>query len=257
MSAVLAPASETFLELSHVSVSYGGVVALDDVSAEIRLGDVAGLIGPNGAGKSTLFDVVSGMNKPDRGAVRLDGVNVTQRSARWRAKHGVGRTFQRQQVFGRLTVEDNLRVAVEGEGTPGGFVTDLLRIPMTRREVPEQVEEVVELCGLAPIRNRYAGSLPIGQARMVELGRALVARPRLLLLDEPTSGLDEGEKGRLGTIVRSLGASGCTVFLVEHDVGFVLDLCDRILMLDLGRVVTEGSPDEIRVDPEVRRAYLG
>ncbi|MEV4475715.1 ABC transporter ATP-binding protein [Nonomuraea sp. NPDC049504] len=245
------------LAVDGVSVAFGGVKALDQVSFEVEEGVVCGVIGPNGAGKTTLFDVVSGLGRPVEGRVRVDGRDVTGLPPVRRARAGVRRTFQRTQVFGRLTVEDNVLAALDWHGGGGGLAADLVGLPARRRlerDRRERVAEVLELCGLDGQREAYAAALPVGGRRLVELARALADRPRLLLLDEPTSGLDAAQTARLAEVVRSLET---TVLLVEHDMGFVMDVCDRIVVLDLGRVIAAGPPAEIREDPVVRAAYLG
>jgi branched-chain amino acid transport system ATP-binding protein len=249
------------LDLVEIGVRFGGIAALDGVSLQVGDGEICGLIGANGAGKTTLFDVISGVRRPDRGKVRLAGDDVTSWSAHRRARGGLRRTFQRVQVFGWLTVEENLLVATEWRGGGGGVLGDLAAVPGRRRredERRERAEEVLERCGLLDVRHEPAARLPIGQARLVELGRALIDRPTLLLLDEPASGLDHAEAERFAGIVRSLrDDEGTSVLLVEHDVGFVMEHCDRVVVLHLGRVLAEGSPDEVRANPAVRDAYLG
>ncbi|MEV4395995.1 ABC transporter ATP-binding protein [Nonomuraea sp. NPDC049607] len=245
------------LAVEGVSVAFGGVRALDGVSFEAGPGQVCGVIGPNGAGKTTLFDVVSGLRRPVAGRVALDGRDLTGVSALRRARAGVRRTFQRTQVFGRLTVAQNVLAALDWHGGGGGLAADLAGWPGRRRierERGARVAEVLDLCGLTLLRDAYAAALPVGQRRMVELARALADRPRLLLLDEPTSGLDAAQTARLGEVVRALDT---TVLLVEHDMGFVMESCDRIVVLDLGRVIASGTPAQVRDDPVVRAAYLG
>jgi branched-chain amino acid transport system ATP-binding protein len=254
------PTGSNVLEVAGVTVRYGGVVALDDVSLDLRAGEVHGVIGPNGAGKTTLFDVISGVRRPTAGTVRLDGEDVSSRSAAWRSRHGLRRTFQRQQVFGALTVADNLRTAVEGDRRRGGVLRDLVGAADWHRDrsVDERVDEMLDRCHLAPIRDLPAGSLPIGAARMVELARALIGDPTVLLLDEPTSGLGEAETELMGEAIRDVVAAGrCGVLLVEHDVPFVMGLSSRITVLDLGRTIANGTPEQVRDDPAVIAAYLG
>lgn len=249
------------IAIDRVGVRFGGVTALTDVSITVGERARVGLIGPNGAGKTTLFDVISGIRRPTTGRVRLLGDDVTHRSASWRARHGIRRTFQRQQVFGALTVCENLLVAQEGDATRGGALVDLLglsdRLGRSRRH-RERVDAVLEECGLAAVREVPAAALPIGVARMVELGRALVNEPRLLLLDEPTSGLGEAETELMAAVLRDYTAEhACGVLLVEHDIGFVMDHCDVVVVLNLGRVLMTGTPEQVRTDPAVREAYLG
>ncbi|WP_308250085.1 ABC transporter ATP-binding protein [Sphaerisporangium fuscum] len=245
------------IAVEDVSVSFGGVRALSEVSFTVPEGQVCGVIGPNGAGKTTLFDVVSGLRRPGAGSVRVGGRDVTAVPAVRRARAGVRRTFQRTQVFGRLTVADNVLAAMEWRGGGGGLLADLTAWPGRRareRRRRERVDEVLELCGLSALRDAYAAALPVGGRRLVELARAIADRPSLLLLDEPTSGLDAGQTARLKEVVAALDT---TVLLVEHDMGFVMETCDRLIVLNLGKVIATGTPAEIRGDPAVRAAYLG
>jgi branched-chain amino acid transport system ATP-binding protein len=257
----IAVADDVVLRVAGIYVSFGGVRALSDVSMSVSPGEVHGLIGPNGAGKTTLFDVISGLRDADSGVIELDGVDITKRSAVWRSRNGLRRTFQRQQIFGRLTVEDNLLCAQEWRGGGGGVLADMLSLPSRRsreRDRRRHVDEVLELCGLGQLRNTPAGSLPIGQARMVELGRALADTPSVLLLDEPTSGLGEEETAHLSEAISRLrGLRRCAVLLVEHDISFVMNQSDKIVVLERGTVLADGSPAEIQADERVRNAYLG
>ena len=249
------------LALEGVGVRFGGIRALHDVSFSVLPGEVMGLIGPNGAGKTTMFDAISGVRAPDDGRVFLGGTDMTKANAVARARWGLRRTFQRVQTFGWLTVEDNVLSALEWEGGGGGMLADLVAFPTRRRREKRRrakVDEVLEQCGLTAVRHESAGSLPIGLARMVEVARAIVADPKILMLDEPSSGLDEAEAQRLGERIQALKAAGeCAVVLVEHDVGFVMEQCDRIVVLDLGEVLATGTPSEIQQNAAVRAAYLG
>ncbi|CAO5149837.1 High-affinity branched-chain amino acid transport ATP-binding protein BraF [Frankia sp. AiPs1] len=252
--------TEPLLVLEGVSKRFGGVHALTDVELAVAPGMVRGLIGPNGAGKTTLFDIISGITSASGGSVRFDGVDVTRRSATARARLGMRRTFQRAQVFSWLSVEDSVLAALEWHGGGGGVVGDLCGWPARRRHEQarrERVAEVLEWCGLTKLGTVTSGSLPLGQQRLVELARAIVDRPTLLLLDEPTSGLDAAESTRFGELVTSLRGEGCAVLLVEHDAGFVMRICDRITVLNLGSVLAEGTPQQIQADDRVRDAYLG
>ena len=249
------------LRLSGIVVRFGGIAALSGVSFDVARGEIVGMIGPNGAGKTTLFDVISGVRAPDAGAVELDGSDVTKSSATERARRGLRRTFQRVQTFGWLTVEDNVLAALEWRGGGGGFAADLVAFPTRSRRARarrERVEAVLDRCGLLPVRSESAGSLPIGVARMVELARAIVDEPTVLLLDEPASGLDATEVERVGTIIRSVREeTQCAVLLVEHDAGFVMQQCDRVVVLHLGAVLADGTPEEVQRNQAVRDAYLG
>lgn len=255
------PGAAPLLELRGIGVRFGGIAALSGIDLELRPGEVCGLIGPNGAGKTTLFDVVSGITAPTAGTVVLRGGDVSSWSPGRRARAGVRRTFQQVQVFGWLTVEDNVLAGLEWRGGGGGFVADMVRWPGRRRRERDRrarVAEALGLCGLDGVRDNPASALPTGLARMLELARATVDPPAVLLLDEPSSGLDAAEATRLAERVRAVrDEHGCAVLLVEHDVSFVMSLCDRVVVLDLGRVLTAGTPAEVRADRAVQDAYLG
>lgn len=230
------------LELKSISVSFGGVMAVSEVSLALEPGRVTGLIGPNGAGKTTLFNVVSGIISPNSGRVILDGHDLTSTPPHRRARRGVARTFQRLELFGSLSVLDNVRVAAEIAG----------------RERPDVVAaNLLEQVGITGRADSVAADLSTGSARLVEVARALAIQPKVLLLDEPASGLDEDETLRLGRLLRGLVADGLAVFLVEHDMELVMDVCDVLHVLDLGRLIASGSPDVVRLDPAVVQAYLG
>ncbi|MFE6063079.1 ABC transporter ATP-binding protein [Streptomyces sp. NPDC056431] len=240
--------SHPLLRATGIDVRFGGVHALRDVTVSVGPGEICGLIGPNGAGKTTLFDVVSGIRRPDAGTIAYDGTDITRRSPVWRARHGIRRTFQRQQLFGQLTVADNLVVAQDWRGGVR---------PAAHRH-RERAAAVLHECGLDALAGSYAGGLPVGQARMVELARALADPPRVLLLDEPASGTTAEERRRLAAVIRHMAdEENCAVLLVEHNVAFVMEVCSRVVVLDLGRVLAEGAAAEIHADPAVREAYLG
>jgi branched-chain amino acid transport system ATP-binding protein len=256
-----APSDAAVLVLEDIAVRFGGVTALGGVSLTVGRGEVCGLIGPNGAGKTTLFDVVSGVRRPERGRVVMDGVDISSLGPPQRCWKGMRRTFQRVQTFGWLTVEENVLAATEWRGGGGGLLADLVALPTRRRRERARralADGALERCGLTKVRSEYAGSLPIGIARMVEFARATVEPPRLLLLDEPAAGLDEEEAGRLGEQIEAVRAeTGCAALLVEHNSGFVMARSDRVVVLALGSVLAIGSPEAIQADPMVRSAYLG
>ena len=235
------------LEVTGAEVRFGGVVALRGVDLTVDGGTVTGLIGPNGAGKTTLFNVVTGLQKAQRGHVRLDGDEIGHLAPHRRARLGIARTFQRLEVFGSLTVRENILVAAE-------IRRRWARDGSNPRTVADAVMDEV---GLRPVGRVRCDTLPTGIARLVEVGRALATKPRIVLLDEPSSGLDETETDELGALLLRLAGRGVGVLLVEHDVELVMSVCTRISVLDFGRILAVGTPAEIRAHPEVRAAYLG
>jgi ABC-type branched-subunit amino acid transport system ATPase component len=235
------------LQTTGVSVRFGGLQALDDVSIAVDSGHVTGLIGPNGAGKTTLFNVITGLQAPTAGRVTLDDKDLTEEKPHRRARAGIGRTFQRLETFGTLTVRENVLVAAEMRR---GWSRE-------RFDVHELVDEIIERVGLQRVAAERVDQLPTGTARLVELARALASKPRVLLLDEPSAGLNESETQTLGALLRELAGSGLGVLLVEHDMSFVMGTCERIQVLDFGRLIAAGDPHTIQGDPGVRAAYLG
>jgi branched-chain amino acid transport system ATP-binding protein len=235
------------LEALDVGVRFNEITAVDDVSLTVDAGTIAGLIGPNGAGKTTLFHALSGVQRC-RGRVMLDGVDVSTASPQRRARLGMNRTFQRLEVFGTMSAYDNIRTAAE--------IAARARRDSMRGSVAV-ADGVVDLLGLGDVAAHRADSLPTGQARLVELGRALATQPKVLLLDEPASGLDELETARLGEVLESLRAQGIGVLLVDHDMEFVMGLCSTVHVLNLGSLIAAGTPDQVRDDPAVQQAYLG
>jgi len=250
------------LEAQGVTVRFGGVVALDDVSLRVPEGSTVGLVGPNGAGKTTLFGVLSGLLRPKAGRVTMSGVDVTSRSPQHRARKGLSRTFQRMELFTELTVREHLVLArrvKEGRERLLGMARDLTGFgerPGPGEE--EKVEEILALLGLEDVADRPALAIPLGTGRLLEVARALAAEPTVMLLDEPSSGLDALETEQLGEALRRVRTErGIAFVLVEHNVEFVLGLSDRITVLDFGKLIADGTPDEIRTSPEVQAAYFG
>lgn len=264
------------LTVSQVSVSFGGVSALTDVNLVVPPGTVTGLIGPNGAGKTTLFNVISGLQEPDRGAIHFFDTDVTMMKPYRRARLGLARTFQRLELFGTLTAGENVQVGLES--TVKWWQWRHLRKALWRNSGAESArgdstvvdalvgsdalavttpDRLLAEVGLGGMSNEQANAMPTGLARTVELARGLAIGPKLLLLDEPGSGLDEAESQALGTLLVRLASTGMAVLLVEHDMELVMRICDRILVLDFGHVIATGTPEAIRSDPTVQAAYLG
>jgi branched-chain amino acid transport system ATP-binding protein len=247
----------SLLVAEHVTVKFGGNLALSDVDIDARMGEVTGLIGPNGAGKTTLFNVITGMLTPTSGQIVFDGRDVSRLDTHKRARLGIARTFQRLELFTDLSIRDNLRVAGEIRNTWGGIAGRIGRGP-GHMHVARETERVLDLIGLKELADVGVSTIPTGTARVVELGRALMIQPRLVLLDEPAAGQSDDETKAFERLLRRLAREdGLTVLLVEHDMALVMDVCDRIHVLDFGEVIAAGTPDEVRSDPRVREAYLG
>ena len=236
------------LTVDTIIKRFGGLLAVNEVSLEVTPGAVTSLIGPNGAGKTTLFNCLTGVLEPTSGRVLLDGRDITALSTHRRAQLGIGRTFQRLEVFAGMTVENNLLVAAE---TVARFRDPVDGGP---RAI---VDDVLERVGLEDLRFAMAGELPTGTLRLVELGRALCVQPSVLLLDEPGSGLDSAETAMLGVILRRLADEGMAVLLVEHDVELVMAISKTIYVVDFGRLIESGTPEQIQRSEAVRAAYLG
>ncbi|MCU1483581.1 MAG: transporter ATP-binding protein [Actinomycetia bacterium] len=246
------------LEVVEVTKRFGGLVAVDEVSLEVPAGGhVIGLMGPNGAGKTTLFNCITGYLRPERGDVRLDGTSIVGQKPHRRAQLGIGRTFQRLAVFDTMTVEENIQVAVEAR-TSGGLLHNLFGLRhRVDPVVAEETARIVDAMRLGHLRHDVVGGLPTGLGRLVELGRALATAPRFILLDEPASGLDTTETRFLEQVLLDVAAGGVSLLLVEHDVELVLRLCEQIHVLDFGKPIACGTPEEIEADELVRAAYLG
>ncbi|MPY38276.1 ABC transporter ATP-binding protein [Streptomyces adustus] len=247
------------LRVEDVTVRFAGLTALDSVGFTVAPGSVHALIGPNGAGKSTCFNVVSGLCRPSRGGVRLGERELTRLPPHRIALLGIARTFQ-NIVTTAGTVGDNLMLGRQALGR-AGFTATALRLPGTVREQREhraRAREIAELTGLGPLFDTPVALLSYGDRKRVELARALCLEPRVLLLDEPVAGMNSGERARTVEVVRTVRAElGLSVLLVEHDMGLVMRLADEVTVLDFGRRIAAGTPDRVRQDPEVRRAYLG
>jgi len=236
------------LEVRGVSVRFGGHVAVRDVDLDADAGQITGLIGPNGAGKTTLFNVITGLQDTVSGRVLLEGKDISHTKAHTRARQGIARTFQRLEVFGSLTARENLLTAAE------------IRRSWSRDRTIDpkaDVDRILDRVGIRSVADERVDAMPTGLARLVELGRALATRPKLLLLDEPASGLDEAESDDFAQLLLELADEGMAILLVEHDVQLVMRVCAHIHVLDFGAILAVGTPDEIQQDQVVLDAYLG
>ena len=248
------------LEVRNLSKYFGGLAAVDNVSMEAHEGEILGLVGPNGAGKTTLFNLVTGFFRPSAGKIMFQGKNVTGRKPNRIAEKGIVRTFQTANtLFQMRTARENVLIACHLQYR-AGFLRVLLNTPFARREERETEQralELIEMMGLSPVKDEYAGNLPHGHQRMLGVCLALAANPQLLLLDEPVTGLTAEETSTFIDRLRKLRDSGITILLVEHNMRAVMGGCDRIVVLNHGRKIAEGSPEEIRGNQEVIEAYLG
>lgn len=258
-----AEGSQPVLEVESIAKRFGGLQALSDVSLRVHEGEVVGLIGPNGSGKTTTFNCISGIYAPDAGDIRFRDRSLLTLSRHARARLGIGRTFQQLQLCPSLSVEENVSFSAEAQLSTGGVLADALLLPgrfQAARRRREVAERAVSWLGLEEVARRPAASVPIGTGRLIELGRATGPAPPLLILDEPSSGLDPGETRGFGRhLVDAVeqGDEPVSILLVEHDMSLVMPICDYIYVLDFGRLIAEGTPEEVRRDERVRAAYLG
>lgn len=252
--------SKTVLSVKDLVMRFGGLVAVDQVAFDVQKNEIFSIIGPNGAGKTTVFNCVSGFYKPSEGRIQLFGENITGKPSHKVARHGLVRTFQNVRLFKSLTALENLLVAQHNHMS-AGFLAGLLNLPTYKRSEKNALNRAIEwldFMGLREFANREAGNLAYGHQRRLEIARCMITQPKLLLLDEPAAGLNPQEKKDLARLIDQLRREfDISVLLIEHDMSLIMDISDRIMVMEMGRPLVTGLPEEVRNDPQVIKAYLG
>ena len=254
------PANNVMLNAEGIGLSFGGIQALQNVDVDVRQGEIFAIIGPNGAGKTSFFNCVNGFYRPQEGSIYFKGKEITRLASYRIAELGIARSFQGLQLFDGLNVLDNI-MAGRHFHFKTGILSDAIYFGRTRKEEIKHrkvVENIIDFLEIETVRKQIVGSLPYGMRKRVDLGRALAAEPKLLLLDEPLAGMNRDEKEDIARFILDISEEmGITIAVVEHDMGLVMDICDRVVVMDFGRKIAEGSPEEIRTNADVIRAYLG
>lgn len=249
----------SLMDVSGIGIDFGGIKAVDNVSFSVEAGEILSIIGPNGAGKTTLFNLVSGVYKPKTGSVVLDGMDVTGHDPHILAREGLSRTFQNLQVFFRMTALENVMVGRHLQERRG-LVSQLLHLPSTRRqnrETRDKAMELLQFVGLEDLAHESAGSMSYGALKRLEIARAMASEPKILLFDEPAAGCNPVETEEIDNLIQHVAEEGIAVLLVEHDMKLVMKISSRLLVLDYGKKLIEGTAEEVKADPQVIAAYLG